>query len=177
MTTHFHTPYLLTVQNGKKKLDNCTETWRHHKVYVIDYVKPQQVLVYGVWWHYVVRVKHTAVLNSMTAFMFTSVIRHAKCIIISKSHPVESKIYCILLLHYFVLINLLVNLHYFALFCLQLSTASGSAAICTTVVYMARYSPTKFIWIKMRVPVLSATFIWNFYSFRKNSERCFQKRI
>ena len=90
--------------------------------------------------YYVVRVKHTAVLNSMTAFIFTSIIRHAKCIITSKSHPVESKIYCILLLHYFVLITLLVNLHFFALYCLQSSIASGSTAICRIVVCITRYS-------------------------------------
>ena len=73
--------------------------------------------------------------------MFTSIIRPAKCVTISKSHPVESKIYCLLLLHYFVLITLLVKLYFLAPFCLQLSVASGSAAICTVVVYIARYSP------------------------------------
>jgi len=37
----------------QEETDNCTETWRHHKVYVTDYVKPQQVLVYGVLWHFI----------------------------------------------------------------------------------------------------------------------------
>ena len=89
---------------------------------------------------YVVRVKHRAVLNSVTAFIFTAIIRHVKCIITSKLHPVERKVYCILLLHYFVLITLIVNLHFFAPYCLQSSIASGSAAICTIVVHIARYA-------------------------------------
>ena len=74
-------PLFSNTANGKKKLitalkrDVTTQSLRHWLRKATSFSLRSVVIFY-----YVVRVKHTAVLNSMTAFIFISIIRHAKCI-------------------------------------------------------------------------------------------------